>query len=74
MSQHFIELIIERSPEDLEADRQVAAFLAYAAKRDPAFAQYDRKQGSLSAMRRWRMAIWRAPSFMRRSTRGGLVG
>lgn len=45
MSQHVIELIIERSPEDLDADRQVAAFLAYAAKRDPAFAQYDRKQG-----------------------------
>jgi len=45
MSQHVTELIIERSPEDLEADRQVAAFLAYAAKRDPAFAQYDRKQG-----------------------------
>jgi hypothetical protein len=46
MSQHDVtELIIERSPEDLEADRQVAAFLAYAAKRDPAFAQYDRRQG-----------------------------
>ena len=38
MSQHVTELIIERSPEDLKADRQVAAFLAYAAKRDPAFA------------------------------------
>lgn len=44
MSEVFFDLT-ELSPEELEVDRKVAAFLAYAAKRDPAFAQYDPAQG-----------------------------